>query len=62
MKVSKENAAAWLRNIGYKAEVENGAVIAYLDMDDFLSAKAKRTIGQTLCSIGYTGSWGIKPK
>lgn len=60
--VSKEDAAAYLRNQGLKAEVSNGVVVAYLPLADSLKPKAMEKLRKMLAGIGYTGSCGIKPE
>lgn len=55
--VSKEDAAAYLRNQGLKAEVSNGVVAAYT-----LKPKAMEKLRKMLAGIGYTASCSIKPE
>ena len=59
--VSKEDAAAYLRNQGLKAEVSNGVVVAYMPLADALKPKAMEKLRKMLAGIGYTASCGIKP-
>ena len=58
--VSKEDAAAYLRSQGLKAEVSNGVVVAYMPLADALKPKAMEKLRKMLAGIGYTGSSGIK--
>ena len=58
--VSKEDAAAYLRNQGLKAEVSNGVVVAYMPLADALKPKAMDKLRKMLAGIGYTASCGIK--
>lgn len=60
--VSKEDAAAYLRNQGLKAEVSNGVVVAYMPLQDALKPKAMEKLRKMLAGIGYTASCGIKPE
>lgn len=60
--VSKEDAAAYLRNQGLKTEVSNGVVVAYMPLQDALKPKAMEKLRKMLAGIGYTGSCGIKPE
>ena len=60
--VSKEDAAAYLRNQGLKAEVSNGVVVVYMPLQDALKPKAMDKLRKMLAGIGYTGSCGIKPE
>lgn len=60
--ISKENAAAYLRNQGLKAEVSNGVVVAYMPLQDALKPKAMEKLRKMLAGIGYTASCGIKPE
>lgn len=61
-KVSKEDAAAYLRSIGKDAEVSGGVVVMYVPLEDALKPKAMANLRKTLAGIGYTASCGIKPK
>jgi hypothetical protein len=58
--VSKEDAAAYLRNHGLKAEVSNGVVVTYMPLADALKPKAMEKLRKMLAGIGYTASCGIK--
>ena len=60
--VSKEDAAAYLRNHGLKADVSNGVVVAYMTLADALKPKAMETLRKMLAGIGYTASCSIKPE
>lgn len=60
--ISKENAAAYLRNQGLKAEVSNGVVVAYMPLADALKPKAMDKLRKMLAGIGYTASCSIKPE
>ena len=60
--ISKEDAAAYLRNQGLKAEVSNGVVVAYMPLQDSLKPKAMERLRKMLAGIGYTASCGIKPE
>lgn len=60
--VSKEDAAAYLRSQGLKADVSNGVVVAYMPLQDALKPKAMDKLRKMLAGIGYTGSCGIKPE
>lgn len=60
--VSKEDAAAYLRNQGLKAEVSNGVVVAYMSLADALKPKAMDKLRKMLAGIGYTASCSIKPE
>lgn len=60
--VSKEDAAAYLRNQGLKTEVSNGVVVAYMPLQDALKPKAMEKLRKMLAGIGYTASCGIKPE
>ena len=60
--ISKEDAAAYLRSHGLKAEVSNGVVVAYMPLQDALKPKAMEKLRKMLAGIGYTGSCGIKPE
>lgn len=60
--VSKEDAAAYLRSQGLKADVSNGVVIAYMPLADALKPKAMDKLRKMLVGIGYTASFGIKPE
>ncbi len=60
--ISKEDAAAYLRNQGLKAEVSNGVVVAYMPLQDALKPKAMEKLRKMLAGIGYTASCGIKPE
>lgn len=61
-KISKEDAAAYLRNIGKDAEVVNGVVVVYMPLEDALKPRTMANLRKTLAGIGYTASCGIKPK
>lgn len=60
--VSKEDAAAYLRNQGLKAEVSNGVVVAYMPLADALKPKAMDKLRKMLAGIGYTASCSSKPE
>lgn len=60
--VSKEDAAAYLRSQGLKADVSNGVVVAYMPLADALKPKAMEKLRQMLAGIGYKASCGIKPE
>ena len=60
--VSKEDAAAYLRSQGIKADVSNGVVVAYMPLADALKPKAMDRLRKMLAGIGYVGSCGIKPE
>lgn len=60
--VSKEDAAAYLRSQGLKAEVSNGVVMAYMPLTDALKPKAMDKLRKMLAGIGYTASCSIKPE
>ena len=60
--VSKEDAAAYLRSQGLKADVSNGVVVAYMPLQDALKPKAMDKLRNMLARIGYLGSCGIKPE
>ena len=60
--VSKEDAAAYLRSQGLKAEVSNGVVVAYMPLADALKPKAMEKLRKMLAGIGYTESCGTKPE
>ena len=60
--VSKEDAAAYLRSQGLKADVSNGVVVAYMPLADALKPKAMDKLRKMLAGIGYTASFGIKPE
>ena len=60
--VSKEDAAAYLRSQGLKADVSNGVVVAYMPLHDALKPKAMDKLRKMLAGIGYVGSCGIKPE
>lgn len=60
--ISKEDAAAYLRSQGLKAEVSNGVVVAYMPLQDALKPKAMDRLRKMLAGIGYTASCSIKPK
>ena len=60
--ISKEDAAAYLRNQGLKAEVSNVVVVAYMPLQDSLKPKAMERLRKMLAGIGYTASCGIKPE
>lgn len=60
--VSKEDAAAYLRNQGLKAEVSNGVVMVHMPLADALKPKAMQKLRKMLAGIGYTASCGIKPE
>lgn len=46
--ISKEDAAAYLRNQGLKAEVSNGVVVAYMPLADALKPKAMEKLRKML--------------
>lgn len=60
--ISKEDAAAYLRSQGLKAEVPNGVVVAYMPLADALKPKAMDKLRKMLAGIGYTASCSIKPE
>lgn len=60
--VSKEDAAAYLRSQGLKAEVSNGVVMAYMPLADALKPKAMEKLRKMLAGIGYMASCSIKPE
>ena len=60
--VSKDDAAAYLRNHGLKADVSNGVVVAYMPLADALKPKAMDKLRKMLAGIGYKASCGIKPE
>lgn len=60
--ISKDDAAAYLRSQGLKAEVSNGVVVAYMPLADALKPKAMEKLRKMLAWIGYTASCGIKPE
>ena len=60
--VSKEDAAAYPRSQGLKADVSNGVVVAYMPLQDALKPKAMDKLRKMLAGMGYIGSGGIKPE
>lgn len=60
--ISKEDAVAYLRSHGLKAEVSNGVVVVYMPLADALKPKAMDKLRKMLAGIGYTASCGIKPE
>ena len=60
--ISKEDAAAYLRSQGLKAEVSNGVVVVHMSLADALKPKAMEKLRKMLAGIGYTASCGIKPE
>ena len=60
--ISKEDAAAYLRSQGLKAEVSNGVVVVYMPLADALKPKAMEKLRKMLAGIGYTASCSIKPE
>lgn len=65
METSKENAAKYLQNIGYEAEVINGVVTVIIPEEkiiDMQAGKIMRKLKKTLAQIGYTASMGVKAK
>ena len=60
--VRKEDAAAYLRSQGIKADVSNGVVVAYMPLQDALKPKAMDKLRKILAGIGYTASCSIKPE
>ena len=60
--ISKEDAEAYLRNQGLKAEVSGGVVVAYMPLQDALKPKAMDKLRKMLAGIGYTASCSIKPE
>ena len=60
--VRKEDAAAYLRSQGIKADVSNGVVVAYMPLQDALKPKAMDKLRKMLAGIGYVGSCGINPE
>lgn len=60
--ISKEDAAAYLRSQGLKAEVSNGVVMAYMPLADAPKPKDMDKLRKMLAGIGYTASCGIKPE
>ena len=60
--ISKEDAEAYLRNQGLKAEVSGGVVVAYMPLQDALKPKAMAKLRKMLAGIGYTASCSIKPE
>ena len=63
MQISKEDAAKYLRNIGYKADVCKGVVTVYMDEGTIISttgSKVLREVRKTLQGIGYTASVGVR--
>ena len=46
--VSKEDAAAYLRSQGLKADVSNGVVVAYMPLQDALKPKAMDKLRQSM--------------
>ena len=60
--ISKEDAEAYLRNQGLKAEVSGGVVVAYMPLQDALKPQAMDKLRKMLAGIGYTASCSIKPE
>ncbi len=65
METSKEDAAKYLQNIGYEAEVINGVVTVIIPEDkiiDMQAGKIMQKLKKTLAQIRYTASMGVKVK
>ncbi len=63
MQISKEDAAKYLRNIGYKADVCRGVVTVYMDEGALITSKGGkilREVRKALQVIGYTASVGVR--
>lgn len=52
--ISKEDAAAYLRSQGLKAEVSNGVVVAYMHLQDALKPKAMEKLRKMLAGTDGT--------
>ncbi len=65
MQVNKEDAAKYLRNIGYEAEVINGVVTVLASEDEVIDGRAAKTlkkVKKALTAVGYDASYGVKVK
>lgn len=63
MDISKADAAKYLCNIGYRAEVVSGVVTVYIgedDIADMQAGKILKHVKKALNAIGYTASMGVK--
>lgn len=65
MQISKDDAAAYLRNQGHETDVINGVVTIYVDEHTCIGlegGKLLKRLKKALSGIGYDGSIGVKIK
>lgn len=65
MQISKKDAAAFLRNQGYEADVINGVVTVYIDEGTCIAlqgGKLIKRLRKALSGIGYDASIGVRVK
>lgn len=61
-KISKEDVVKILTDQGYSAELGNGGVVViYIDFAQYIKEKDTKKYIRLMQSIGYEGSWSIKP-
>ena len=63
MKLSKDQVAAAMRNLGYDCENVGGVVTIWVDTEKLgKGMETRKQIEDALKSIGYDSSYGRKPK
>ena len=61
-RITKEDAVKILTEQGYKAEIgDGGVVVIYVDIAKYLKEKDSKKYIRLMQSIGYDGSWSLKP-
>lgn len=60
--LSGTDAVKLLVDKGYDAFIsDDGTVMIYIDFEKYLKEKDSKKYAKLMSSIGYTGSWGLKP-
>lgn len=60
--ISGNDAVRLLTDAGYDAFIgDDGVVMIYIDFEKYLKEKDSKKYAKLMSSIGYTGSWGLKP-
>ena len=61
-RITKEDAVKILTDMGLDAEIgDGGVVVIYVDISKYLKEKDSKKYIRLMQSIGYDGSWSLKP-
>ncbi len=61
-RITKEDAVKILTDMGLDAEIgDGGVVVIYVDISQYLKSKDTKKYIRLMQTIGYDGSWSLKP-